>query len=191
MLAVIGGLVVIAVCGDQIVTLMSGGKFTGAGVTLLLLYVNMIATSQRGVQEMVMQITGHTRALWITSVVAPIALLLIWLCAGFGLNVAVLIMTAGSLTANWLAAGVLQAKTDWFRVDWRGMTAIFLPGLLAAVAGVLLTGWTPPLVAGAAALVLFVMLLRIGRPFNDLEIGAVERVVGGRALKLLRGFAVP
>ena len=191
MLAVIGGLVVIAVCGDQIVTLMSGGKFTGAGVTLLLLYVNMIATSQRGVQEMVMQITGHTRALWITSVVAPIALLLIWLCAGFGLNVAVLIMTAGSLTANWLAAGVLQAKTDWFRVDWRGMTAIFLPGLLAAVLGVLLTGWTPPLVAGAAALVLFVMLLRIGRPFNDLEIGAVERVVGGRALKLLRGFAVP
>jgi O-antigen/teichoic acid export membrane protein len=191
MLAVIGGLVVIAVCGDQIVTLMSGGKFTGAGVTLLLLYVNMIATSQRGVQEMVMQITGHTRALWITSVVAPIALLLIWLCAGFGLNVAVLIMTAGSLTANWLAAGVLQAKTDWFRVDWRGMTAIFLPGLLAAVLGVLLTGWTPPLVAGAAALVLFVMLLRIGRPFNDLEIGAVERVVGGRAVKLLRGFAVP
>ncbi|HET7204907.1 MAG TPA: hypothetical protein VFI92_16220 [Steroidobacteraceae bacterium] len=190
MLAVIGGLVVIAVCGDEIVAIMSGGKFTGAGLTLLLLYVNMIATSQRGVQEMVMQITGHTRALWITSVVSPVALLLIWLCSGFGLNVAVLIMTAGSLIANSLAAGVLQTKTDWFRVDWRGMAAIFLPGLAAAVLGLLLTGWTHPLLAGALGLVLFVMLLRIGRPFNGGEIGAVERVVGRRAVKLLRGFAV-
>ena len=191
MLAVIGGLVVIAVCGDQIVAIMSGGKFTGAGLTLLLLYVNMIATSQRGVQEMVMQITGHTRALWITSVVSPIALLLIWLLSGYGLNVAVLVMTAGSLTANWLAAAFLQARTDWFRVDWRGMAAIFLPGLAAALAGIGLTGWTQPLVAGVLALLLFVAFLRIGRPFNDGEIGAVERVVGRRAVRLLRGFAIP
>jgi O-antigen/teichoic acid export membrane protein len=189
MLTVIGGLVVIAVCGDQIVALMSGGKFTGAGFTLLLLYVNMIATSQRGVQEMVMQITGHTRVLWITSVVSPLALLLIWLCADYGLNVAVLIMTAGSMTANWLAAGVLQERTEWFRIDWRGMAAIFLPGLAAAVLGILLTGWTRPLLAGVLALALFVMFLRIGRPFNGCEIGAVERVVGGRAVRLLRGFA--
>lgn len=190
MLAVIGGLVVIAVCGDQVVSLMSGGKFTGAGLTLLLLYVNMIATSQRGVQEMVMQITGHTRLLWITSLVSPVALLMIWLFAGYGLNVAVLIMTAGSMTANWLAAGVLQSRTDWFRVDWRGMAAIFLPGLAAAVVGFLLTGWTRPLVAGAFALAAFVMFLRIGRPFNGGEVGAVERVVGRRAVRLLRGFAV-
>jgi O-antigen/teichoic acid export membrane protein len=190
MLAVIGGLVVIAVCGDQVVSLMSGGKFSGAGLTLLLLYVNMIATSQRGVQEMVMQITGHTRVLWITSIVSPIALLLIWLCAGYGLNVAVLIMTAGSMTANWLAAAVLQWKTDWFRVDWRGMTAIFLPGLAAAVIGILMLGWARPLVAGAVALLFFLAFLRIGRPFNGHEIGAVERVVGKRAVRLLRGFAV-
>jgi O-antigen/teichoic acid export membrane protein len=190
MLAVIGGLVVIAVCGDQIVSLMSGGKFSGAGLTLLLLYVNMIATSQRGVQEMVMQITGHTRVLWITSIVSPLALLLIWLFAGYGLNVAVLIMTAGSMTANWLAAAVLQWKTDWFRVDWRGMTAIFLPGLAAAVLGILMLGWTRPLVAGAFAFLFFLLFLRIGRPFNAPEIGAVERVVGERAVRLLRGFAV-
>ena len=62
MLTVVGGIVVISVCGDQLVLIMSGHKFRGAGLTLLLLYVNMIATSQRGVQEMVMQITGHTRA---------------------------------------------------------------------------------------------------------------------------------
>ena len=57
-----------------------------------------------------MQITGHTKQLWITSVVSPLALLLIWLWPGYGLNVAVLIMTAGSMTANSLAAGVLQTQ---------------------------------------------------------------------------------
>ena len=189
MLAVIGGLVVIAVCGDQIVLVMSGGKFPGAGLTLLLLYVNMIATSQRGVQEMVMQITGHTRALWITSIVVAAGAAAVWLLAGHGLNVAVLIITAGSITANSLAAGVLQVKTDWFRVDWRGMAAMFLAGLAAALIGIVLIGWIRPFIAGALAFVLFVVFLRVGRPFNTGEIHAMERVVGARAVRLLKGFA--
>jgi O-antigen/teichoic acid export membrane protein len=190
LLAVIGGLVVIAVCGDEIVMIMSGGKFPGTGLTLLLLYVNMIASSQRGVQEMVMQITGHTRALWITSVVSPLALFTVWLFAKHGLNVAVLIVCAGSITANGLAAGVLHTRTDWFRVDWRGMAAIFVPGLAAALLGITLKGSILPLVAGGLALAFFIMFLRIGRPFNVREIGTVERVVGKRAVRLLRGFAV-
>lgn len=190
MLAVIGGLIVIAVCGDQLVYIMSGHKFRGYGLTLLLLYVNMIATSQRGVQEMVMQITGHTRALWITTVVSPIALVSVWLFSKHGLNVAVLIVTAGSITANWLAAAVLHFKTDWFRVDWRGMAAIFLPGMAAAAIGLTLLHWLPPFYAGAITPIFFILFLRIGRPFNLKEIGAIERAVGPRAAGVLRGFAV-
>jgi hypothetical protein len=169
---------------------MSGGKFVGAGLTLLLLYVNMIATSQRGVPEMVMQITGHTRALWITTLVSPAALVLVWLLAKYGLNVAVLIVTAGSMVANWLAAGVLHTKTSWFRVDWRGMAAIFVPGVVAAGIGIALKSWIPPMAAAAVALVLFILFLRIGRPFDVSEIGTMERVVGKKAVRLLRGFAV-
>jgi O-antigen/teichoic acid export membrane protein len=190
LLAVIGGLVVIAVCGDEIVRLLSGGKFPHAGLTLLLLYVNMIATSQRGVQEMVMQITGHARALWLTSLVQPLALFLVWQFAGHGLNVAVAIVIMGSVTANGLANVVLQLRTSWFRVDWRGMAAIFIPGLLAVVAGLALTHAVPALYAGAASLLLFVVLVRLGRPFRTPEIGAVERAVGPRASSWLRGFAV-
>jgi O-antigen/teichoic acid export membrane protein len=190
MLTVVAGLVVIAVCGDQLVLIMSGHKFRGAGLTLLLLYVNMIAASQRGVQEMVMQITGHTRALWITTVVSPIALFTVWLFAKHGLNVAVLIVTAGSMTANWLASWVLQARTDWFRVDWRGMAAIFVPGLAAGAVGMALALWINPLYAGALAPLLFVLFLRIGRPFNASEINTIERAVGKRAAGVLRGFAV-
>jgi O-antigen/teichoic acid export membrane protein len=190
MLAVVAGLVVIAVCGDQLVYIMSGHKFTGAGLTLLLLYVNMIAASQRGVQEMVMQITGHTRALWITTLVSPIALLLVWLYARRGLNVAVLIITAGSMTANWLASWVLQARTDWFRMDWRGMAAIFLPGLAAGGAGMLMALWMNPLYAGALAPLLYLLFLRIGRPFNASEIQVIERAAGMRVARVLRSFAV-
>mgnify|MGYP001459816821 CR=1 FL=1 len=190
MLTVVGGLIVIAVCGDQIVFLMSGHKFRGAGLTLLLLYVNMIATSQRGVQEMVMQITGHTRALWITTVVSPIALFMVWLFSRYGLNVAVLIVTMGSMTANWLATWVLQSRTDWFRMDWRGMAAIFLPGLAAGAVGMALARWMNPLIAGAIAPLLFVAFLRISRPFSRSEMKTIERVIGARAAGVLRGFAV-
>ena len=190
MLTVVGGLIVIAVCGDQIVFIMSGHKFRGAGLTLLLLYVNMIATSQRGVQEMVMQITGHTRALWITTVVSPIALFMVWLFSRYGLNVAVLIVTMGSMTANWLATWVLQSRTDWFRMDWRGMAAIFLPGLAAGAVGMALARWMNPLIAGAIAPLLFVAFLRISRPFSRSEMKTIERAIGARAAGVLRGFAV-
>jgi O-antigen/teichoic acid export membrane protein len=190
LLAVVGGIVVIAVCGDEIVRIMSGGKFVGAGLTLLLLYVNMIATSQRGVQEMVMQITGHTRALWMTTLVSPLALFLVWLVSGHGLNFAVLVITAGSLVSNSLATGVLQSRTDWFRVDWRGVSAIGIAGALAAGLGIIARGEMSPLLAGVGAFFLFVLFVRIGRPFSAGEIGAVERVVGKRAMTVLRGFAV-
>jgi O-antigen/teichoic acid export membrane protein len=189
LLAVFGAVVVIAVCGDQIVWVLSGHKFQGAGLTLLLLYLNMVATSQRGVQEMVMQITGHTKQLWITSAVYPLTLLLIWLLAGHGLNVAVLTVTTGSITANWLATSVLRRKTDWFRVDWRGMTVMFLAALAASLLGLLLAERVQPFVAGALAFLLFIAFLRVGRPFNTGEIHAMERVVGPRAVRLLRGFA--
>ena len=189
MIAVVGGVVVIAVCGDQIVSVLSGHKFRGAGITLLLLYLNMVVTSQRGVQEMVMQITGHTKQLWVTSAVYPLALFMIWLVADYGLNVAVLVVTAGSILANSLAASVLQNKTDWFRVDWRGMTVMMLAGLAASGLGILLVEAIRPFAAGALAFVLFIAFLRVGRPFNTGEIRVVERVVGARAVRLLKGFA--
>lgn len=190
MLTVVAGLVVIASCGDQLVYIMSGHKFRGAGLTLLLLYVNMVATSQRGVQEMVMQITGHTRALWITTVVSPIALFMVWYFSRYGMNIAVLIVTAGSMTANWLATWVLQSRTAWFRVDWRGMGAIFLPGFIAGAGGMLLSHRIKPFLAAALALLLYLALLRVSRPFRQNEIRPLERAIGQRAGGVLRGFAV-
>ena len=122
--------------------------------------------------------------------VSPIALFLVWSFAKYGMNVAVLIVCAGSMTANWLAAWVLHVRTDWFRVDWRGMAAIFLPGMAAAAIGLGLAMWMKPLLAGAIAPLFFVLFLRIGRPFDAREIRTIERAVGKRAAGALRGFAV-
>jgi hypothetical protein len=128
--------------------------------------------------------------LWITTVVSPIALFLVWAFSKYGLNVSVLIVCAGSMTANWLASWVLHVRTDWFRVDWRGMAAIFLPGAAAAAIGLVLAMWMKPLLAGAIAPLFFVLFLRVGRPFDAREIRTIERAVGKRAAGVLRGFAV-
>jgi uncharacterized membrane protein YfcA len=101
----------------------------------------------------------------------------------------VLIVTAGSITANSLAAGVLQHKTDWFRVDWRAMTVMFLAGIAASLLGILAAERLPPFVAGGLAFMLFIAFLRVGRPFKTGEIHAMERVVGARAVRVLKGFA--
>lgn len=190
LLIVVGGMVVISICGDELVALLSGGKFTGAGITLLLIYLSMAAESQRSVQEMVMQITGHTNALAYTAAIAPLSLGIVWLCADYGLNVAVLIIAAGGLLANGIASTVLRWSTDWFRVDWRGMRVILLPALVAAALGIALSLMETPLLAGGLGVVLYVIFVRIARPFRMNEISLVERVVGARLVRLVRGFAV-
>jgi uncharacterized membrane protein YfcA len=94
------------------------------------------------------------------------------------------------MTANWLATWVLQSRTAWFRVDWRGMGAIFLPGFIAGASGMLLSHQIKPFVAAALALLLYLALLRISRPFRHNEIRPLERAIGQRAGGVLRGFAV-
>lgn len=190
LLIVVGGMVVISICGDELVALLSGGKFTGAGATLLLIYLSMAAESQRSVQEMVMQITGHTNALAYTAAFAPLSLGVVWLLADHGLNVAVLIIAAGGLLANGMASTVLRWSTDWFRVDWRGMGVILLPALVAAALGIALSLMKYPLLAGGLGLAIYVLFVRIARPFRLSEISLVERVVGARLVRLVRGFAV-
>ncbi len=190
LLIVVAGIVVIGICGDQLVALLSGGKFLGAGITLLLIYVSMAVGSQRSVLEMVMQITGHTTTLAYTAVIALASLIVVWLLADYGLNVAVLVIAVGGMLANWAASAVLRWSTDWFKVDWRGMVAIVLPGLAAVALGMALATWSGPLPAGGIGLILYLGFVRIARPFRSSEIAMVERVVGERLVRLIRGFAV-
>jgi hypothetical protein len=66
---------------------------------------------------------------------------------------------------------------------------MLVAGLVASGLGMLLIEAIRPFAAGALAFVLFIAFLRVGRPFNTGEIHIVERVVGARAVRLLKGFA--
>lgn len=188
LLIVVGGLVFIAICGSRLVEVLSGGKFSGAGLTLFMMYAAMAVSSQRSVIEMVMQITGHTRALAITGAVAPFALFAIWLFGRHGLNVAVIILVVAGWVSNGLASWVLTNDTEWFQVDWRGVMAIVWPAIVVVVPGIVLASWWSPIPVGLAALMFFVVLARFARPFRKSEIAIVERMMGKRDIPFLSAF---
>lgn len=189
LLIITAGSVVIAVGGDALVMQLSGNKFPNAGFTLLLMFMALAVSSQRSIIDMVMQVTGHTSTLRATSMLAPVALLAVWLFADHGLNVAVLIIACGGAISNWIAMSVLIRSTGGFRFDWRGLMATVVPAALVIGAGVLLRMIVHPITAIAIALVLFALLLWLAKPFNNRELGVVERAVGQRITALIRVFS--
>lgn len=189
LLIIAAGSVVIAVGGDELVSWISGGKFPHAGLTLLLMFLALAVTSQRSIIEMLMQITGHTATLRATSLLQPAALLVLWLYAGHGLNVAVLIIAGGTAISNWIAMFVLIRSTGGYHMDWRGLMATVVPAGLVIGSGILLRSIVHPVAATAISLVLFALLLWVVKPFNSQEFGIVERAVGRRAAALMRGIS--
>lgn len=189
LLIVAGGSVIIAICGDWIVTWASGGKFSNAGLTLLLMFLAMAFTAQRAVIEMVMQITGHTATLRATALIAPVALLGVWVFAEFGLNVAILIIAGAAALSNWISTGILIRSTRGFWLDWRGTGGIVLSALLAVGAGLALRGALPIGGATAIAVSIYAVLLWLAKPFHIQELEIVERAVGRRAAAVMRHFS--
>lgn len=186
LLIIAAGSVVIAVGGDALVMWLSGNKFPNAGFTLLLMFMALAVTAQRSVIEMVMQVTGHTATLRATSLLAPTALLAVWYYADYGLNVAVLIITSGVALSNWIAMSKLIRSTGGFKVDWRGLLATLIPGALVIGAGILLCNIMDRFAAAGIALVLFLLLLWLAKPFSSQELAVVERAAGRRIGAMMR-----
>jgi O-antigen/teichoic acid export membrane protein len=180
LLIVAAGTIVIAVAGDPLVAWASGGKFVDAGFTLLLMFLALGIQAQRSVIEMVMQITGHTSTLRATALIAPLTLAGIWLFADQGLNVAILILAAGSVASNGIAALVLSRSVEEFRFDWRGLGAVYLPVAVAIPAGLLLAQLMHPYAAAVLAVAIYVGSIPLAKPFASDELALVERAAGGR-----------
>jgi O-antigen/teichoic acid export membrane protein len=190
LLIVASGCIVIGVGGNELVDILSGGKFPQAGLTLLLMFLVMAITAQISVIEMIMQITGQTKTLRATALIAPLALAAVWAFARFGLNVAVLIIAAGAALSNGIQLYVLVRSPTGFSVDWRGLVGTVVTAALAIIAGILLSDWMNSLFpAIAIALALFVGLLLLARPFTTRELKIVERVAGKWAAGFFRRFA--
>ncbi|MCP4090217.1 MAG: hypothetical protein GY746_10540 [Gammaproteobacteria bacterium] len=189
LIIVAAGTIVIAIAGNETIAWVSGGKFLDAGLTLLLMFIALAVSSQRMVIEMVMQITGHTAALRATSLISPIALLAVWLFADHGLNIAVVIMAFAAALANWIAIAILIKSTGEFKIDWRGQMAVLLPATLIIAASFPLTTTLNPFIIAILSIPIFILLIRITKPFKSSETAIIERSLGQRAARLIKGFS--
>lgn len=182
LLVVAAGAVVIAVCGDELVAVLSGDRFPEAGATLLLLYVGLGVIGQRATIEMVMQVLGHGAVLGATALFAPLALLGMWMAAPYGLDWAIAVMILASALANGIAALVLARSPGGFEFEWRGQARIVLSALLAAGTGMALSasGISPAVCAVVAAVAMACMQFVL-RPFTAAELAMAEKALGAGA----------
>ena len=181
----------IATSGNLIVSIASGDKFPDAGLTLLLMFLALGITSQRTVIEMVMQITGHTATLRATALIAPISLALVWFFAEYGLNIAVTIIAFCGALSNWIAMATLIYSTGNFKVDWRGFIAIIAPAALLSLIGMWLATAVNAAAVAAVSILVFLAILRLGKPLRQSEITVIESGAGSRIAGLFKGFASP
>jgi O-antigen/teichoic acid export membrane protein len=180
LLVVGAGIVVVAIGGDRIIALLSGGKFQHAGLTLLLMFLALVSSAQGLVLGMVLQVIGRTATLRATSFLAPVALFLVWRFADRGLNVAILFLVASAALSNIIVTSTL-VRSGQYRVDWRGQGAIYVSAFVAIVLGLgLETVGMPDVPASGLALAAFCLLVPIFRPFNPDEYAIVEKAVGRR-----------
>jgi hypothetical protein len=180
LIIIMSGIVFIAIAGDEFVGLASGGKFTGAGLTLLLMLIGLSIKSNRSVIEMVMQITGQTAALRATALIPPIALVGVWFLVQYGLNFAILTIIAGSMLSNGIAITILRRSKIGFRLDWRGFASIVIPAVLLIALALALPLAQYSLVVAVVATVAFWGTLPFVKPFTADEFHMIKRGLGQR-----------
>ena len=178
LLIIAAAAVVISFDGDYIVALASGGKFVNAGDTLLLMVLALVFISHRQLVEMVMQVLNQTHVLRVTALLAPVTLLAVWLCAGHGLNAAVIALALGVGAANALNMWRLRAQTGRFAFDWWGTASIVATALVAALVGeVARTAFGPWVAIGVSGIGLL-LLLMVAKPFVAGEMQLADRSFG-------------
>lgn len=188
LMVVAGGSVIIALAGDDLVSLLSGGRFREAGTTLLLMYLGLAVISQRVVIEMVMQITGQVATLRATAALSPIALVVVWMVSGYGLDAAVIVLIAFASIANGIATTALMRSPGGFALEWRGQVVIAVAAVVAIGIGIALDATVAGLaVALPVALAVFLLPVLAYRPFTLDELSLVEKAVGVRFARMTLG----
>ena len=76
-----------------------------------------------------------------------------------------------------------------FNVDWRGLAAIVIPAGMVIVLGMLMATEVSAAFAAGTAMVLFLLLLWLAKPFNSQELAVVERVAGMKIAKPMGLFS--
>ncbi|MBU4525011.1 MAG: hypothetical protein KUA37_18125 [Desulfomicrobium sp.] len=127
---------IVALGGDGMVSLLSGGKFMGEGLLLLGLLIALVPCSQRQLLETVAVVTGRAGLCTFASVFGLLALpfMIYLLDQGFGLWAPVLAILFGQITLN--ATMLLGLKQIGYQADWRGATKLAASAIFAGLVSV-------------------------------------------------------
>lgn len=167
-------IVFVALSGDELILLLSGGKFSNAGYYFLGLLFALIPLSQRQILETVSVVTGNSdlcnyASLW-GIITLPITYALIKL--DFGLWGPIISLNVGSILFSGIVIKGMTKRTD-YNADMAGFYRMLLSALLAYLVSFLLIiqghGWTWLIVIGLLAFVTFLISSAIIKPFSEDE----------------------
>ncbi len=173
-------LILVAVWGDGLVHLLSGGRFARGGSSMLLLVLLLMGESQKQILFMALQILGKAGELRSLALLAPLVLVLVVYVAPNGIDWIVSALCVG--TAAWTLAALVIIRRNGIQLaaDWQGMLRI----AVAVVVAVALGKWTLTQFNTGIALVMGMAvytgaLLMLG-PLRREELSLASKATGTR-----------
>lgn len=171
----------ISVAGNSIIMLVSSGRFSDAGLIMLIMLLGLGATSQGQLASMIMQIflyTRHLRYFSILSVLTPLAVLV-------GSNWGLIGVASGIMLSEWLLNNLilfwLNRQAGRIELDWsgvlRGLGLIFL----LMVIGLAVEHELGPWWALTLVLLVYVPGLALMKPLNQNDKELLDRGLRHRA----------
>lgn len=174
-------LTVMSVAGDVLIELASSGRFTDAGMLMMIMLLGLGATSQGQLVVMIMQIFLYTRQLRhfsLLSVLTPLAVIVGsgWGLLGVASGIVLSVWLLNSLILFWLNRQAGRIELDWFSV-LRG----FGLAMLLAVIGWMIEHELGPWWALTFILLAYVPGLALVKPLNQLDMALLNLGLRHRA----------
>ncbi len=181
-------LTVTSVAGNELIELASSGRFTDAGMLMIIMFIGLGATSQGQLINMIMQIFLYTRQLKyfsLLSVLTPLAAFAgsNWGLLGMASGIMLSVWLMNSLTLLWLNRQAGRIELDWFSVR-RGLGL----AVLLATIGWMIERELGPWWALAFLLSAYVPGLMLIKPLNQFDMALLNLGLRYRA-RFLTPFA--
>jgi len=187
LLIIAAGMMAVSVAGDPLIALISSGRFTDAGMVMLIMLLGLGATSQGQLVSMTMQIFPYTRQLRyfsLLSVVTPLAVMIgsNWGLLGVASGIVLSVWLMNSMTLLWLNRQAGRIELDWFGA----LRGIGWATLLAVVGWWMIERELGPWWTLAFVLLAYGLGLMLVKPLNQVDMALLNRGLRNRA----RFFAV-
>lgn len=180
----------VALSGDVLVAVLSGGKFADTGWLLLGFLMGLVPFSQRQLLESVVVAIGRANVCVWASASGLVMLPLTWalIQADFGLWAPVIAIGAGHLAFNTFVLAVI-ARSDGYRADWLSVLKMFgcaalayliLVALPLELVDQVLSKWSALFLEAILIVSSYLLLAWVFKPFSQEERDRINAIVKRR-----------